>query len=183
LLLPKLYHFVPLLSPNNKHHMAFLELMPSYSWMCRKLAFRIPGCGASFLKLVELLHRQRKHFTNFQALVLDIRLDDDADESDKKYELSCTSEKPSSTKMGGKELRCWKELCAMLPQLTELHLYGFLLSDAAVSWARAELSSTHTLSLNLGAPALSAATARTFNLTFSGLVDITFPQRWCPSLA
>ena len=72
LLLPKLYGIVPLLGPSNKHRMAFLELMPNYGWMCQKLALRIPGHGANFLKLVELLHYPCKHLTSLQLLVLDI---------------------------------------------------------------------------------------------------------------
>jgi hypothetical protein len=183
LLLPKLYHIVSLVSPNNKRRMAFLELVPSYGRMCRKLALRIPGRGESFLKLVELLHHQCEHLTSLQTLVLDIRLDDNADASDKTWESSDISTVPSGTRMGRRELQCWKDLCARLPKLSELHLHGFLLSDAVIGLAGAELSSIRTLGLNLGAPALSAVAPRTFNLAFSGLVDVTFPHRWCPSPA
>lgn len=100
MLLPKLYRIVPLLGSNNKRCMAFLELMPNYGWMCQKLALHIPGRGASFRKLVELLCHQCKHLTSLQVLMLDIRLDDDTDELDKKYESSCISQVPSSTRMG-----------------------------------------------------------------------------------
>ena len=152
MLLPKLYLIIPLLGLNNKHRMAFLELMPNYSRMCQKLALHIPGCGASFLKLVELLCHQCKHLTSLQVLVLDIRLDDDAEELDKKYESSCISQVPSSTRMRDKELQCWKDLCAGLPRLSKLQLHRFLLSDAAIGFAEAELSSIRTLVLNVGTP-------------------------------
>jgi len=87
ILLPKLYRFVRLLQPNNIRRLSFLELIPMYGHICEKLAFRIPG-GGSFSTLVGLLSNQCKYFTNLRVLELDIRLDDDADASDKRYESS-----------------------------------------------------------------------------------------------
>ena len=83
--------------------------------------------------------------------------------------------------MGDKELQCWKDLCTRLPRLSELQLHRFLLSDAAIGFAGAELSSICTLVLNVDAPKFFDTTAHTFNPAFSGLVAITFPRRWCPS--
>jgi len=129
-LLPKLYRFVRLLRPNNKRRLSFLDLAPMHGHICEKLAFRIPGAGASFCTLVELLRDRCKDFTNLRTLQLDLRFDDNANSSDKRYESSCVSVDPSDRKMTARELHCWKDLCSALPRLSELHLHGFLLSDA-----------------------------------------------------
>jgi hypothetical protein len=183
ILLPKLYRFVRLLKPNNKCRLSFLELASMHGHMCEKLAFRIPGAGASFCTLVELLRDRCKDFTNLRTLQLDLRLNDDANSSEQPYKSSCVSVDPSHRKMAARELHCWKDLCSALPGLSELHLHGFLLSDAVAGFAKAELSSIRTLGLSLAAPVLSSTTASTFNRAFPGLVDITFPCKWYPSTA
>ena len=180
ILLPKLYRFVRLLKPSNKRRLSFLELAPMYGHMCEMLAFRIPGAGASFCTLVELLRERCKHFTNLRTLKLDIRLDDDVNSSDNRYDSSSVSKIPSHRKMTARELHCWKDLCSALPRISELHLYGFVLSDAVAGFTKAELPSIRILGLNLAAPALSVTTASMFNRAFPGLVNITFPRKWCP---
>jgi hypothetical protein len=154
-----------------------------YGQWCQKLALRIPGPGDSLCELIELLHQQCKYLTSLRVLILDVRLDESAYASDKRYESFDISLLPSKTKMGAREVRCWKELCSALPRLVELHLHGFLWSDAALGFAKADLSSVRTFGLNLHAPSLSAATARTFHQAFLGLVNITFPRKWCPDSA
>src|ERR1700734_449650 len=119
ILLPELYRFVILLRPNNKRRLSFLELMPICGHICQKLAFRIPGRGASFCKLVELLRLQCKHLTNLQVLELDIRLDDDADSSDTRYQSSYISMTPSNMKMGPRERYSVGKTCVS-------HCRGFL---------------------------------------------------------
>jgi hypothetical protein len=128
-LLPKLYRFVRLLRPNNKRRLSFLELapmlvsrsqtifrclfeggrtitpyIPMHGHICEKLAFRIPGAGASFCTLVKLLRDRCKDFTNLRTLQLDLRLDDGPNSSDKRYESSCVSVNPGHRKMTAREL-------------------------------------------------------------------------------
>jgi hypothetical protein len=116
-----------------------------------------------------------------------------ADESPggKQYKCSrgwvdtCIDEIPNTTTMNTKELYHWKDLCAALPRVTELHLRGFAWSDAAAGFTNVHLSAVRNLNLQLAAPAHRwiLPTARAFNLAFPSLVNITFPSHWCPTVA
>lgn len=171
ILLPKIYHTVNLQQCNNEPRLHFLSLTPSYGHLCRDLALRIAGIGSNFRTVVKTLREQCKHLTNLRSLDLDIRLLDG---------IKCPGKSLDSNVMSATDLRYWKDLCATIPHVTELHLNSLTLSDAAKGFAKADLSSVRTLSLRLPAPVFTMISSRSLNRAFTGLVNILLPHQWCP---
>lgn len=170
-LLPKIYRTVTLRKSCNDSRLHLLSSLPVYGHLIRHLHLRIPGPGSNFRITVEALRAQCEHLTNLQTLDLDIQLLEG---------IRCPTKSLDTNKMGVTEVRYWRGLFKSLPRITELRLSGLTWEDAVKGFAKADLSNVHTLCLRLPPPMLTMASARSFNHTFTGLVNILFAHEWCP---
>jgi hypothetical protein len=176
MLLPRIYRDVRLTHGSNKSRLQFLRLLPSYGHFCQNLTIRIVGMRGYFCAS---LRQYCKHLTNLRVLQLGVHLD-----GGERTCSDCFREIRDPTTMGTQQLTHWKNLCAALPRVTELHLHGFTWADAAVGFPNMHLSTVRTFGFHPTAPSSmpSLSIAHTFNLAFPGLVNITFPVFWCPDL-
>jgi hypothetical protein len=176
ILLPHIYRHVVV---DSKMHFPFCQLTPTYGHLCESLTLYIAG---SIHLIFETLTPQCAYLSRLQVLRLHIQ------QGDKSSSTECFSpyELVTPDAMTPTQLIAWKGLCKALPDVSELHLHGFTWSDAATGfWRAGEKPSITKLCLDLTESERrpTPRIARIFNDTFSGLVNISLPNRFCPTPA